>query len=128
MRFSNALSHFENGLLIARSRWNRDVKEDDVAGLSFVFLNKSNESSRVPEALVNTGQYDPDSITTVLQHPMKKNRANLFSIWLPTVEDMCAKDWYVVDLSKQDWNIVCGNFRRHVAKPDPESDENNVEQ
>jgi len=121
MRFSAALTHFENGALIARARWNRNVEEGKKEALSFIFMNRTNEKFAVPEAMVNTGEFE-DGEMTILQHPVKKNSANLLSIWLPTVEDMCAKDWYVVDLRKTDWNAVCGNFRHdHANRRDDSS-------
>lgn len=113
MRFSTALSHFENGALIARVRWNKDVKEDDLKGLSFVYMEHDDNKYKIPEALIDSGRYSENDSVVVLKHPMKKNRADLHSIWLPTVEDMCAQDWYVVDLRQNDWNAICGTPRRN---------------
>lgn len=112
MRFSSALAHFENGAIIARARWNRDVRENDYNALSFIYMQKTNERGVMPDCMIATGKFE-DEDTTILPHPMKKNRANLYSIWLPTVEDMCARDWYVVDLDKKDWQTVCGNFKNY---------------
>lgn len=118
MRFSQAFSHFENGAIIARGRWNRDVKKDDLETLSFVYMQKSDDNCRMPQTLLDSGQFEDKEIT-VMTHPRKKNRANLHSSWLPTVEDLFAKDWYVVDFQR-DWDQVCGQFKRRepVAETD----------
>lgn len=116
MRYSAAQSNLENGLLVARSRWNRDVKEGDKAGLAFVYFVSETESLNTPSVLANKGF---EGSIQMLPHIRKKNRADMHSIWLPSVEDLCAKDWYVVDLS-QDWNAVIGNFRRKQNNETPQ--------
>ena len=110
MRYSAAQMNLENGALIARVRWNRDVKEGDRAGLSFVYFVTEAERLPIPRTLLEkgfTGHLD------LLPHFRKKNRADMHSIWLPSVEDLCAKDFYVLDLQK-DWGSICGNFRKRL--------------
>jgi len=106
MRFSQAMANFENGAMVARHRWNKDINDGDVNSVSFVMLEKAYTTS-LPQVMEESGFFKVKELT-MLNHPCRKNRGDKISIWTPTIEDMMSRDWYVVDFNSKNWEQICG--------------------